>query len=145
MQGDFRVGDRLVNPKLNRLVRGGQEVRIEPKAMRVLLYLAARPSDVAAREELIGAVWPDTFVTDDVLKRCISQLRRALGDDRNAPQFIETIPKRGYRLIAPVSPDPGRTEAVSGSGWQRRWSGTRGWPLAACGVLMVAVLLSRRG
>jgi DNA-binding winged helix-turn-helix (wHTH) protein/TolB-like protein/tetratricopeptide (TPR) repeat protein len=102
MQGDFRVGDRLVSPKLHRLVRDGKEIRIEPKAMQVLVYLASRPGEVASRDELLRAVWPDTFVTDDVLKRCVSDLRKALGDTRDSPLFIETIPKGGYRLVAPI-------------------------------------------
>jgi Tol biopolymer transport system component/DNA-binding winged helix-turn-helix (wHTH) protein len=113
MQGDFRVGDRLVSPKLNRLVRDGREVRIEPKAMQVLLYLAGRPNEVASRDELIREVWRDTFVTDDVLKRCISDLRKAFGDNRDQPQFIETIQKGGYRLIAPVAPAPQRVRWLS--------------------------------
>jgi Tol biopolymer transport system component/DNA-binding winged helix-turn-helix (wHTH) protein len=140
MQGDFRVGDRLVSPTLNRLVRDRQEVRIEPKAMQVLVYLAGRPNELASRDELIAGVWRDTFVTDDVLKRCISDLRKALGDNREKPEFIETIPKGGYRLIAPVSVDTGRAEAGSESG-SRRWRQVRGWPLAAFGVLVVAVLM----
>jgi Tol biopolymer transport system component/DNA-binding winged helix-turn-helix (wHTH) protein len=113
MQGDFRVGDRLVSPKLNRLIRDGQEVRIEPKAMQVLLYLVSRPNEVASRDELIREVWRDTFVTDDVLKRCISDLRKAFGDNRDHPQFIETIQKGGYRLIAPVTPAPQRVRRFS--------------------------------
>ncbi len=116
MQGDFRIGDRTVVPTLNQILSGGTAVRVELKVMRVLLRLAARRGEVARREELIQEVWPDTFVTDDVLKRCISDLRKALGDDRQEPRFIETIPKVGYRLLTPVEPlepqgDHGRTLA----------------------------------
>src|SRR6185295_12697783 len=56
-----------------------------------------------AKERLIQTVWSDTFVTDDVLTRAISELRRVFGDDAKASRFIQTIPKSGYRLIAPVS------------------------------------------
>ncbi len=104
MQGDFRIGDRMVVPTLNQIRHGGAPVHVEPKAMRVLLHLAARGGEVAGREELIKEVWPDTFVTDDVLKRCIPDLRKALGDDRRNPRFIETIPKVGYRLLTAVEP-----------------------------------------
>jgi Tol biopolymer transport system component/DNA-binding winged helix-turn-helix (wHTH) protein len=104
MQGDFRIGDGTVVPTLNQILRGGTAVRVELKVMRVLLRLAARRGEVARREELIQEVWPDTFVTDDVLKRCISDLRKALGDDRQEPRFIETIPKVGYRLLTAVEP-----------------------------------------
>jgi DNA-binding winged helix-turn-helix (wHTH) protein len=102
MQGDFRIGDRTVVPSLNQILHGGAAVHVEPKVMRVLLCLAARRGEVARREELIQEVWSDTFVTDDVLKRCISDLRKALGDDYQEPRFIETIQKVGYRLITAV-------------------------------------------
>jgi Tol biopolymer transport system component/DNA-binding winged helix-turn-helix (wHTH) protein len=104
MQGDFRIGDRTVVPTLNQILHDGAAVHVEPKAMRVLLYLAARRGEVAGREELFRAVWPDTFVTDDVLKRCVSDLRKALGDEHRNPRFIETIPKVGYRLLSAVEP-----------------------------------------
>jgi Tol biopolymer transport system component/DNA-binding winged helix-turn-helix (wHTH) protein len=104
MQGDFRIGDRTVVPTLNQILHEGSTVHVQPKAMRVLLHLAARRGEVAGREELIREVWPDTFVTDDVLKRCISDLRKALEDDHQTPRFIQTIPKVGYRLLAPLEP-----------------------------------------
>jgi Tol biopolymer transport system component/DNA-binding winged helix-turn-helix (wHTH) protein len=104
MQGDFRIGDRTVVPTLNQILHGGSAVHVEPKVMRVLLCLAARRGEVAGREELIREVWPDTFVTDDVLKRCVSDLRKALGDEHRNPRFIETIPKVGYRLLTAVEP-----------------------------------------
>jgi Tol biopolymer transport system component/DNA-binding winged helix-turn-helix (wHTH) protein len=116
MQGDFRIGDRTVVPTLNQILYEGNAVHVQPKAMRVLLHLAARRGEVAGREELIREVWPDTFVTDDVLKRCISDLRKALGDDHQTPRFIQTIPKVGYRLLTTVEPvepqgDAGRSPA----------------------------------
>jgi TolB-like protein/Flp pilus assembly protein TadD len=72
--------------------------------MQVLVCLAARPGEVVSKEELIRAVWVDTFVTDDVLTRAISELRRVLGDDAKQPHIIETVAKRGYRIIASVEP-----------------------------------------
>jgi Tol biopolymer transport system component/DNA-binding winged helix-turn-helix (wHTH) protein len=115
MEGDFRIGDRTVVPTLNQILRGGTAVHVEPKVMRVLLHLAARRGEVAKREALIHEVWPDTFVTDDVLKRCISDLRKALGDDHQEPRFIETIPKVGYRLLTAVEPaePPGEVRPAS--------------------------------
>jgi len=59
--------------------------------------------EVVSKERLMRSVWPDAFVGDDVLTRCISELRRVFGDDAKEPRFIQTIPKSGYRLIAPVS------------------------------------------
>ena len=102
MEGDFRVGASLVQPKLNRISVDGASSRVEPKVMQVLVCLAEHAGDVVEKERLIRAVWPDTFVTDDVLTRAVAELRRAFDDDARKPRFIETIPKRGYRLIASV-------------------------------------------
>jgi TolB-like protein/Tfp pilus assembly protein PilF len=71
--------------------------------MEVLVALASNPGEVLSKERLRRAVWSDVHVTDEVLTYSISELRKALGDDARSPRFIETISKRGYRLIAPVS------------------------------------------
>jgi TolB-like protein/DNA-binding winged helix-turn-helix (wHTH) protein/Tfp pilus assembly protein PilF len=102
MQGDFLLGSWLVSPQLNSLSCDGKSVRLEPKVMQVLLCLADT-GEVVSKERLMQAVWPDTFVTDDVLVRSISELRKAFDDDAKNPQFIQTIPKGGYRLLVPVS------------------------------------------
>jgi Tol biopolymer transport system component/DNA-binding winged helix-turn-helix (wHTH) protein len=100
---DFRVGEWTVQVELNSMVRDGVVRHIEPKVMKVLLTLSAQQGRVVSKEELISTVWPDTFVGDDVLTRCISILRRITEDDPHTPHFIQTIPKVGYRLVATVS------------------------------------------
>jgi Tol biopolymer transport system component/DNA-binding winged helix-turn-helix (wHTH) protein len=100
VSGDFSVGEWRVQPAVNRLQRGDEVVRLEPKVMQVLVCLAEQAGEVVTREELIARVWPDVFVTDDVLHRAIRELRRGFGDSSSAPRYIETIRKRGYRLIA---------------------------------------------
>lgn len=102
MNGEFRIGPWLVQPSLNLLSQDGATVHLEPKVMQVLVCLAHRPGEVISREDLMQAVWPDTFVTDDVLKRCVFELRRVFEDNAHEPRIIETIPKRGYRLLLPV-------------------------------------------
>jgi DNA-binding winged helix-turn-helix (wHTH) protein/tetratricopeptide (TPR) repeat protein len=102
VEGDFQVGRWLVQPKLNTISCDGKTTHVEPKAMQVLAYLAGHTGDVMPKERIIQAVWADTFVTDDVLTRSISELRKAFDDDPHEPRFIQTIPKGGYRLIAPV-------------------------------------------
>jgi TolB-like protein/Tfp pilus assembly protein PilF len=72
--------------------------------MSVLVYLTGRSGEVVGKDELLREVWGGAFVEDVAVARSISELRRALGDDAAKPRFIETIPKRGYRLIAPVEP-----------------------------------------
>jgi DNA-binding winged helix-turn-helix (wHTH) protein/DNA-binding transcriptional ArsR family regulator len=103
VQGDFRLAGWLVQPDLNRLSREDQVLQIEPKMMDVLAYLAANAGRVVSKIQITDAVWPDLFITESVITRSIAGLRRALGDDAKNPRFIETISKRGYRLIAPVA------------------------------------------
>ncbi len=103
MQNNFRIGDlHHVEPSLNSVTGPAGTTRLEPKVMQVLVCLTAQAGQVVPKERLMRTVWPDTFVGDDVLTRCISELRRVFGDEVKEPRFIQTIPKSGYRLIAPV-------------------------------------------
>ena len=70
----------------------------------MLLCLAERSGDVVSKQQMVEDVWQSTFVTDDVLIRCVSELRKAFGNNAGKPTFIETIPKRGYRLLIPPIP-----------------------------------------
>ncbi|HZS07769.1 MAG TPA: AAA family ATPase [Blastocatellia bacterium] len=88
------------------LYRDKAIVSLERRAVQVLRYLAENHERVVTREELLEAVWPDTFTTDGVLKRAISQARRALGDAAEESRYIETYHGRGYRFIAPVTRGP---------------------------------------
>src|SRR5271157_2947220 len=148
MDGQIHVGPWLVEPSLNIVSRNGTAVHLEPKVMEVLLCLATHAGEVVSKEELLKAVWPDTFVTDDALKHCISDLRRVFEDDAREPRFIETIPKRGYRLVAPVLLASGRNSSTqaaaipaitgaAGTGSRRVW----GWALGVGGAVLVAALL----
>jgi len=100
----LQVGDWWVDPATNELSRGDESVRIEPKAMDVLMLLVEHVGRVVSREELFAAAWPGVVVGDEALTQSIIKLRRALGDSSRSPAYIETISKRGYRLIAPVQP-----------------------------------------
>jgi adenylate cyclase len=96
------VGDWTVQPDLNQLSTQGRVVKLEPKAMAVLLHLANRPGQVVGREALLSQVWPGVVVGDDSLTQVVIKLRKALGDDPDRPTYIQTVTKRGYRLVAPV-------------------------------------------
>jgi DNA-binding winged helix-turn-helix (wHTH) protein/TolB-like protein len=98
----LRVGGWTVEPALNELSSAGRVVKLEPKAMSVLMVLADRPGQVVSREALLSAVWPGVVVGDDSLTQVVIKLRKALGDFPEKPAYIQTISKRGYRLIAPV-------------------------------------------
>jgi TolB-like protein/DNA-binding winged helix-turn-helix (wHTH) protein/thioredoxin-like negative regulator of GroEL len=104
----FRIATWLIEPRLNAVSRNGATTRLEPKVMEVLVCLAHRAGEPVSKEELLQTVWPDTFVTDDGLKRSISELRRVFEDDAREPLIIQTIPKRGYRLLVPVEPVIGK-------------------------------------
>jgi TolB-like protein/DNA-binding winged helix-turn-helix (wHTH) protein len=110
---NFRIGAWRVEPGLNTVSNNGTTAHLEPKVMEVLLCLAAQPGEPVSKEHLLRTVWPDTFVSDDVLTRSISELRRVFADDAKDSHIIQTIPKRGYRLIAPVISGNGDTEARS--------------------------------
>ncbi len=103
MEGHFRLGAWLVQPGLNVAVRNGATSHLTPKAMEVLVCLAKHADEPVTKEGLLQTVWSDAFVSDDVLKRAIAELRRVLEDDVKDPRYIQTIAKRGYRLIAPVA------------------------------------------
>ena len=124
----FRLRDRLVTPERNMIAGEGGEVSIEPKIMQVLCVLAGEPGRVLTRAELIDRVWGTEFGADESLTRAISHLRKALGDTRGEPMVIETISKRGYRLLPsavasqvadmalPVSSSPSRRVWMAGAG-----------------------------
>lgn len=132
VMGDFRLATKLIQPRLNSISANGAPLRVEPKVMQVLVCLAEHAGDVVEKERLIRTVWAGSFVTDDVLTRAISELRHVFEDDPKSPRVIETIPKVGYRLIAPVephhpltpSPEKRVVEAVSSA----RSGGAQGMP-----------------
>ena len=88
------------------LWNGSKEIKVRPKAFALLHYLIVRPGQLVTKEELLSAVWPETFVSDAVLKVTIRQLRETLADDPKSPQFIETAHRRGYRFIARINAPP---------------------------------------
>ncbi len=100
----LRIGDRVVDIPLREIApaTGGDATRVTQKSLGVLLTLVAHANKLVSREALLEWVWPDTLPGDDVVTQAITQLRRALGDDREQSRYIETLAKQGYRLIAPV-------------------------------------------
>src|ERR1044071_5467676 len=81
---------------------GSQAITLRPKAFAVLQYLLEHPGQLVTKQQLLDAVWPDTYVGDAVLKDIIRQIREALRDEVKSPQFIETAHRRGYRFIGQV-------------------------------------------
>lgn len=142
---DFTVGDRQVRPALGQIVNGLEAVHVEPRSMEVLVALSRRAPELYPKKELIESVWVDAFVSDEVLTHAIWDLRRAFGDNASSPEFIQTIPKRGYRLIAPVElQDDKPTEETAKTGGRKVWPFALGLVLAGlvlAGLVLAAVFL----
>jgi len=161
----LRFGPFELDVRSGELRRNGTTVRLQPQPLKVLLLLAGRPGEVVTREEIQGAIWPaGTFVDfEQSLNFCVRQIRAALRDDANAPRYVETLPRRGYRWVAgpvqsetapavvrewprPLSSEPAARPADAGAGEtpvavtpfiaRRRVTGA----LAALGLLLLAVL-----
>ena len=88
------------------LWRDHQEVKLTGKAFAVLSYFVAHPGQLVTKDDLFAAAWPETVVSDATLASCIQEVRQALGDDAKRPRYIETVHRRGFRFIAPLSPAP---------------------------------------
>ncbi len=111
----FRIGPWTVDPAALTLLRGDAAVRLRPKVMELLVVFAEHPGEVLSKSVLLDLVWPEATVGDASLAVVVGELREALGDNADAPTFIETIARRGYRCIAPVAlVAPGRPTGSGG-------------------------------
>ena len=149
---NFQIAEWLIEPRAGRITRDQLTVHLRPQLMDLAVVFATRPTHVLSKEELFAAVWPGQYVAESALARCVAELRQVFGDDARSPRVIETIPKRGYRMVAPVTtlpldgcslpvpasaantaqgpPTSGRESGQAIAGWRagrlsRRW---RRWP-----------------
>src|SRR5689334_3422017 len=98
----YRIAEFVVDVDQKVLLCNGKPVSVAPKVLDTLLILVERAGRIVEKEELMSLLWPDTFVEESNLTYNIQQLRRSLGDNARIPRYIETVPRRGYRLIAEV-------------------------------------------
>lgn len=133
-----RIGAWIADPASNLLLKDERSARLEPRAMDVLMHLAARAGEVTSVDELMSAVWKNVVVSDGSVYLAISQLREALGNTESGQSYIETVPKRGYRLIVPVEP---ATARVVADGPPARLS-KRSWATPALAIALIATLLA---
>ncbi len=98
------LGDWEVRPRHNELVSEQETRHLEPKAMDLLVFMTSSAPEVVSKNAIIDSVWEGRIISEGTLTNTIAELRRALGDDARHPRYIETIPKRGYRLVAAVEP-----------------------------------------
>src|ERR1700744_5965472 len=109
MPGKIRFGVYELDHDAMELRKRGVPLRLQEQPFRVLAMLTERPGEVITREQLQQRIWGDTFVDfEHSLNKAVNKVREALNDDAGAPQYVETVPRRGYRFIAPVAEIPGR-------------------------------------
>jgi transcriptional activator of cad operon len=145
----LRVGDWCVNPVTGQISREGETIRVEARAMRLLQYLAERSGQVIGIDELLEQVWSGVVVTPDSVYQAVASLRRTLGDDSRQPTYIVTVPRLGYRMVAPVGPwidpatvpepapvSPGELKQVAASVAERTPSHRRRLLLAGAGLAL---------
>jgi DNA-binding winged helix-turn-helix (wHTH) protein/TolB-like protein len=145
----FRFADYTFDADTGELVGPTGNVRLQPQPAKVLAALLARPGELVARDELKRLVWPDTVVeADQGLNFCVRQIRAALGDEADAGRFIETLPRRGYRLVVPVSnsrPEPSAATQQAASQPRRKGARSIGKGALILLALIGGVSLYRAG
>src|SRR5882672_9121934 len=109
--GVVSFGPFQLLPAQHLLLEGEAPVRLGSRALAILTALAERPGELVTKGELMGRVWPDTFVDDAALRVHVSALRRALGDGQAGRRFVANVPGRGYQFVAPVEISEPRTAA----------------------------------
>src|SRR5713101_4823236 len=102
----YLFGPFRLEPATRRLLREGEPLPLTPKAFDTLLLLVQNRERVVDKEEVLRRIWPDTVVEESNLAQNVFTLRKALGDSPEGARFIATVPRRGYRFVAPVTPLP---------------------------------------
>lgn len=109
----LQIGDWLVDPRDDSLTRGAERVKLEPRTMRLLMRLAQTPGMVISQDELLESVWAGVVVGTASVYQSMSQIRKVLGDTDEHPRYIETVARKGYRLVAPVRTPPPPAERAT--------------------------------
>jgi len=136
----FRIEGWRVDPACGYITRDGKDIHLEPRVMDVLIYLVERAGKVVSREDLQASVWAGRVVSYDALTGAMQKLRKALGDDPRHPRIIETLSKKGYRLIATVA--SADEVARDNSSAAAAVPGDRGHAAMARGAALVLVALA---
>src|SRR5215470_10322506 len=139
----YRFGVFELDVSRGELLRDGQAVRLQPQPYRALEKLVERAGELVTREELRQHLWPEDIHVDfeQGLNYCVRQLRAALVDDAARPLYIETVPKRGYRFLAPVTVVGAATESPSNTDQPVQPAETRKPPKWRIAILVAGVLL----
>jgi TolB-like protein/DNA-binding winged helix-turn-helix (wHTH) protein len=124
----LRIGAWNVEPELGQMKREGETMRLEPRTMRLLLYLAERANQIVSTDQLLDQVWAGVIVSPDSVYQAIASLRRLLGDDPKQASYIVTVPRLGYRMVAEVGTwlepekiSPALLHGPTGGGGKAAW------------------------
>lgn len=140
----YRFHPFCLDPQDRRITRGTDVVHLEPKSFDVLRYLVENAGHLVQKQELVDQVWSPAVVSDNSITRCIHQVRAALGDDAERPQFIETVPGSGYCFIASVEVDPtSRGSTPKSSVLRGRWSRVALYAIVIALVVGIAFFVTR--
>ena len=143
LNSGFRLGEWQIRP-LEGLLAGPSTSRVTPKSMDALLCLARNAGEVVPRDELVRSVWGERAVSDEPLTRCIAELRRAFDDTRSNPDYILTIPKRGYQLLKmpelPADTSASKDAGIPGLQDSYRQSGSKYLRIAALSVIVAVIV-----
>ncbi len=155
----LRIGDWRVDASSGKITRNEETIRLDVRAMRLLLCLAGRPGQVVSIDDLISHVWGEVAVSPDSVYQAVTSLRRQLGDDPRQPAYIETVPRLGYRMIATVAaweepltqpgvansaPEETATNASSPNASSRRFAGLAWGAVALVVAVSLGLLLHSR-
>src|SRR5690242_13255240 len=133
----LQIGDWLVDPGTDTISQGQETQKLEPRTMRLLILLAQSEGAVVSADRMLAEVWPGVIVSPASVYQAVSRLRRLLRDTDPSPTYIATVPRKGYRLVAPVRPvEPVPTPTEEETQKSRRW------PLLAGlgGLLLIAAI-----
>lgn len=138
---DYIVGEWTVGSSENALRNAEREITLEPLLVALLVYLAEHAGRTVTKVELAHAVWKCKYISDDVLSVAIFKLRKSLSDSPRQPRYIQTVSRKGYRLIAPVSPAPVRSVAANerNEGQRRRRPTIQMTVFAAASIVAIAI------
>lgn len=140
-----RIGEWLADPDDDSLTRGTETLRIEPRMMRLLMRFAGSPGRVLSQDTLLNEVWQGVVVSPASVYQSVSQLRKVLGDTGSPATYIETVSRKGYRLIAPVSaPEPSTTDTTTAAPTAaalppKRPMARRRWQIALAGLFALGI------
>jgi DNA-binding winged helix-turn-helix (wHTH) protein/TolB-like protein len=145
----YRFGEYLLDLNEKRLLRNGQTIPLQPKVYELLVFFVERHGELISRADLMGSIWKDTFVEESNIRFCIHSLRKALGKDENGGEFLETVPKSGYRFVTEVTEQPYEniiledSEAITSlEKTENTRFGNRKWLVGAGVFVVVGMLLA---